>query len=168
MSIEKDSHEFVIPTSREFLIDKTIKEIKKHTYIDPLFDAGFKAFLCDEEALVNFLNGVFHLSKGNQIESVVIKNIDINIIFPVVKPFRFDIRARTSNGININIEMQKARPDHFIDRVLLQHSAFMLQSKYEWDQLNFDNLSPDISDEERAKREIKCLLPTPFGFAIFL
>jgi predicted transposase/invertase (TIGR01784 family) len=50
--------------------------------------------------------------------------------------------------------MQKARPDHFIDRVLLQHSAFMLQSKYEWDQLNFDNLSPDISDEERAKREI--------------
>ena len=154
MSIEKDSHEFVIPTSREFLIDKTIEEIKKHTYIDPLFDAGFKAFLCDEDALVNFLNGVFHLSEGNRIESVVIKNIDINIIFPVVKPFRLDIRARTSNGININIEMQKARPDYFIDRVLLQHSAFILQSKYEWDQLNFGNLSSDISDEERAKREI--------------
>ena len=31
--------------------------------------------------------------------------------------------------------MQKAKPDFFVDRVLLQHSAFMLQSKYEWDQL---------------------------------
>jgi len=105
MSIENDAHEFVIPTLREFLVDRTIEKIKKLTYIDPLFDAGFKAFLCDEEALVNFLNGVFHVSEGNRIEPVVIKNIDINIIFPVVKPFRLDIGARTSNGINI--EMQK-------------------------------------------------------------
>lgn len=154
MSENQDTLGFSIPTSRDRLVDKTIEEIKKHTYINPLFDAGFKAFLCDEQALVNFLNGVFYLKEDNRIESVVIKNTDINIVYPVVKPFRLDIRARTSNGISINIEMQKARPDYFIDRVLLQHSAFMLQSKYEWDQLNFGKLTTDLSDEERAKREI--------------
>ena len=85
MSIENDARDFVIPTSREYLVDKTIEEIKKHTYINPLFDAGFKAFLCDEDALVNFLNGVFHLNESNRIESVVIKNVDINIIFANVE-----------------------------------------------------------------------------------
>lgn len=154
MSENQNSPDFSIPTSREYLIDKAIEEIKKHTYINPLFDAGFKAFLCDEQSLVSFLNGVFHLKEKNRIESVIIKNSEINVIFPVVKPFRLDIRARTSNGISINVEMQKARPDYFVDRIFLQHSAFMLQSKFEWDQLNFGNLTSDISDEERAKREI--------------
>ena len=50
--------------------------------------------------------------------------------------------------------MQKAKPDYFVDRVLLQHSAFMLQSKYEWDQLNFGNLPTNLTKEQRATREI--------------
>lgn len=139
---------------REGWVDRAIEEIKKHTYLDPLYDAGFKVFLSDEDALVNFLNGVFHLEGENKIESVIIKNTDINIIFPVVKPFRLDISAKTSNGACINVEMQKARPNYFVDRVLLQHSAFVLQSKYEWDQLNFGNLPANLSDEERDKREV--------------
>ena len=154
MSENQNSIEFTITTSRDQLVDKTIEEIKKHTYLDPLFDAAFKAFLSDEEALVNFLNGVFRLKEGNKIESVVIKNSEINVIFPAVKSFRLDIRATTSNGIHINVEMQKAKPDFFVDRVLLQHSAFMLQSKYEWDQLNFGNLPSDLTKEQRADREI--------------
>ena len=154
MSEKQNAIEFTITTSRDQLVDKTIEEIRKHTYLDPLFDAAFKAFLSDEEALINFLNGVFHLKKENKIESVVIKNSEINVIFPVVKSFRLDIRATTSNGLHINIEMQKAKPDYFVDRVLLQHSAFMLQSKYEWDQLNFGNLPSDLTKEQRATREI--------------
>ena len=140
--------------SHEFLVEKTVEEIKKHKYINPLYDAGFKAFLSDEHTLLSFLNGVFQTDERNRIESVVIKNTEINIIFPAVKQFRLDIRATTSNGLCFNVEMQKARPDYFVDRVLLQHSAFVLQSKYEWDQINFGQLSVDISDEERAKREV--------------
>ena len=79
-------------------VDKTVEEIKKHKYLNPLFDAAFKAFLSDEQALKSFLNGVFNDDR-NKIESVVIKNPEINIVFPVVKPFRLDIRAKTSNGI---------------------------------------------------------------------
>ena len=154
MSEKQNAIEFSITTSRDQLVDKTIEEIKKHTYLDPLFDAAFKALLSDEEALVNFLNGVFHLKESNKIESVVIKNSEINVIFPAVKSFRLDIRATTSNGIHINVEMQKAKPDFFVDRVLLQHSAFMLQSKYEWDRLNFGNLPSDLTKEQRATREI--------------
>ena len=154
MSENQNSIEFTITTSRDQLVDKTIEEIKKHTYLDPLFDAAFKALLSDEEALINFLNGVFLLKEDNKIESVVIKNSEINVIFPAVKSFRLDIRATTSNGIHINVEMQKAKPDFFVDRVLLQHSAFMLQSKYEWDQLNCGNLPSDLTKEQRAEREI--------------
>ena len=154
MSENKNAIEFTITTSRDQLVDKTIEEIKKHTYLDPLFDAAFKAFLSDEEALVNFLNGVFHLNENSRIKSVVIKNSEINFIFPSIKQFRLDIRAKTSNGICINVEMQKARPDYFIDRVLLQQSAFMLQSKYEWDKYNFDDLPTNLTKEERAEREI--------------
>ena len=61
MPEKQNAIEFTITTSRDQLVDKTIEEIKKHTYLDPLFDAAFKALLSDEEALVNFLNGVFHI-----------------------------------------------------------------------------------------------------------
>ena len=138
---------------REQWVDKTVEEIKKHKYLNPLFDAAFKAFLSDEQALKNFLNGVFN-DERNKIESVVIKTPEINIIFPVIKPFRLDIRAKTSNGFCINIEMQKARPDYFVDRMFLQQSAFLIQSKYEWDQANFGDMPSNLTDEERAKREI--------------
>lgn len=138
---------------REQWVDKTVEEIKKHKYLNPLFDAAFKAFLSDEQVLKNFLNGVFK-DEQNKIESVVIKTPEINIIFPVIKPFRLDIRAKTSNGFCINIEMQKARPDYFVDRMFLQQSAFLIQSKYEWDQANFGDMPSNLTDEERAKREI--------------
>ena len=121
-------------TSREIWIQQTYEEIKKRTYLDPLYDAAFKAFLSDEQALINFLNGVFLLEGDKRITAVTIKNTEVNILFPQVKTFRLDIRATTSNGYSINVEMQKAKHSRFIERILLQHSAFMLQSKHEWDQ----------------------------------
>ena len=50
--------------------------------------------------------------------------------------------------------MQKARLDYFVDRMFLQQSAFLIQSKYEWDQANFGDMPSNLTDEERAKREI--------------
>ena len=93
MSENQNAIEFTITTSRDQLVDKTIEEIKKHTYLDPLFDAAFKALLSDEEALINFLNGVFHLKESNKIEYVGIKNAEINDIFTAAKSVRPGIRA---------------------------------------------------------------------------
>ena len=152
-NINEISPGFTIATSQEFWVQRTYEEIKKRTYIDPLYDTGFKAFLSDEQALVSFLNGVFHLEGDNRITSVTVKNTEVNIIFPQVKSFRLDIRATTSNGLSVNIEMQKAKHSRFIDRILLQHSAFLLQSKYEWDHEFFKNPQKDLTDEERARRE---------------
>jgi len=59
----------------------------------------------------------------------------------------------TSNGFCINVEMQKAKHIRFIERILLQHSAFMLQSKYEWDQEFLNQSSKDLTDVERSRRE---------------
>lgn len=103
-NINEISPEFTIATSQEFWVQRTYEEIKKRTYIDPLYDTGFKAFLSDEQALVSFLNGVFHLEGDNRITSVTVKNTEVNIIFPQVKSFRLDIRATTSNGLSVNIE----------------------------------------------------------------
>ena len=147
------SPEFTIASSQDFWVQKTYEEIKKRTYLDPLYDAAFKAFLSDEQALISFLNGVFQLEGDNRITAVAIKNTEVNILFPQVKTFRLDIRATTSTGFCINVEMQKAKHSRFIDRILLQHSAFMLQSKYEWDHEFFKEPQKDLTDEERAKRE---------------
>ena len=159
--------EFTITTSREYWEQKTYEEIKKHTYLDPLYDAAFKAFLNDEQALVSFLNGVFQLEGDNRITSVTIKNTEVNIIFPQVKTFRLDICATTSNGFCINVEMQKAKHSRFIERILLQHSAFMLQSKYEWDQNFFKDPAKELSDEERAQRDAS-RYEIPPTFAIWI
>ena len=153
MSQEKDSLEFSITTSCEYWEQKTYEQIKKSTYLDPLYDAAFKAFLGEEQALKSFLNGVFHLDAEHQIESVSIKNTEINIIFPATKTFRLDIRATTADGRCINVEMQKAKPAHFVERVLLQHSAFLLQSKYELDKDFLDNFPEFPTEKERQERE---------------
>ena len=154
-------------TSREIWIQQTYEEIKKRTYLDPLYDAAFKAFLNDEQALISFLNGVFHLEGEKRIVSVTVKNTEVNILFPGPKTFRLDIRATTSNGYCINVEMQKAKHSRFIERILLQHSAFMLQSKYEWDQDFFKESARDLSDEERALREAS-RYEIPPTFAIWI
>ena len=153
MSENHNTLEFSIPTSREYWEEKTYEEIKKSTYLNPLFDPGFKAFLGEEQTLKSFLNGVFHLESEHKIESVSIKNIEINIIFPTTKTFRLDIRATTADGRNIDIEMQKAKPAHFVERVLLQHSAFLLQSKYEQDKDFLDNFPENPTDKERHERD---------------
>ena len=150
---ETVKNETILGDAREFCEQQKLEEIKKQKYLDPRYDAAFKAFLNDEQALVSFLNGVFHLEGDNRIKSVTVRNTEINIIFPQVKTFRLDIRAKTANGLCVNVEMQKAKPLHFVERVLLQHSAYLLQSKYEWNQETFSETSANLSDAERAERE---------------
>ena len=104
MSENQNTLEFSIPTSREYWEEKTYEEIKKSTYLNPLFDPGFKAFLGEEQALKSFLNGALHLSKEHQIKAVTIKNIEINIVFPTTKTFRLDIRATTADGRCVDVE----------------------------------------------------------------
>lgn len=146
-------NETILGDAREFCERQKLEEIKNKKYLDPLYDAAFKAFLNDEQALVSFLNGVFHLDGDGKIKSVAVRNTEINIIFPQIKTFRLDIRAKTANGLCVNIEMQKAKSLHFVERVLLQHSAFLLQSKFEWNQETFSGASANLTDEERAERE---------------
>ena len=108
-----------------------------------------------------------HLEGDNRIKSVTVKNTEINIIFPQVKTFRLDIRAKTANGFCINVEMQKAKPLHFVEQVLLQHSAFLLQSKYELDQETFAGQSTNLTDAECAERESR-RYEIPPTFAIWI
>ena len=54
-------NEAFLGDTREFCERQKLEEIKNKKYLDPLYDAAFKAFLNDEQALVSFLNGVFHL-----------------------------------------------------------------------------------------------------------
>jgi len=167
MSTEQNTHDFSFTTSCEYWEEKTYEEIKKSTYLNPLYDPGFKAFLGDEEALKSFLNAALRLGGDHRIDAVVIKNVEINIVFPNTKTFRLDIRATTADGRCIDVEMQKAKPAHFIERVLLQHSAFLLQSKYEQDKDFLDNFPNNPSDKERKEREDRFYM-IPSTIAIWL
>ena len=53
MPEKQNAIEFTITTSREYWEEKTYEEIKKATYLNPLFDPGFKAFLGEEQALLS-------------------------------------------------------------------------------------------------------------------
>ena len=56
MTQESSVPEFVITNSREFWEQKTYEEIKKHTYLDPLYDAAFKAFLNNQQRTLQMKN----------------------------------------------------------------------------------------------------------------
>lgn len=86
--------EFTITTSREYWEQKTYEEIKKHTYLDPLYDAAFKAFLNDEQALVSFLNGTRIFSRTLQRISPMKNVLSVMLLvtkFRPLSPFGFVI-----------------------------------------------------------------------------
>ena len=63
--------------------------------------------------------------------------------------------------------MQKAKHSRFIERILLQHSAFMLQSKYEWDQDFFKESNQDTPSEIRAQRyDLRYEIPPTYAIWI--
>ncbi len=93
----------------------------EHTYIDPLYDIGFKLLLgrenVSEEVLMNFLNAVFAGDPGlSSIVRLRYLNTEHHGEWKEAKGIRYDIMCETGTGHRFIVEMQKAPQENFVKR----------------------------------------------------
>lgn len=91
----------------------------EHTYIDPLYDIGFKLLLgrenVSEEVLMNFLNAVFAGDPGlSSIVRLRYLNTEHHGEWKEAKGIRYDIMCETGTGHRFIVEMQKAPQENFV------------------------------------------------------
>lgn len=93
----------------------------EYTYIDPLYDIGFKLLLgrenVSEEVLMNFLNAIF--DGDPELSSIIhlrYLNTEHQGEWKDAKGIRYDIMCETSSGHRFIVEMQKASQENFVKR----------------------------------------------------
>lgn len=146
--------------------EKIRAEVFSAKYLDPRFDPGFKKLLGTKDALKSFLNGVLVPMKIESIEKLHFKNVEVNVFTSEHLQLRMDIRAKTSEGVHINVEMRKAPLTFIRERILLQESAFVCVAKKEYD-LKIKEKYPNDTSADRAARE-RFRYDFPHTFAIWI
>ena len=142
------------------------EEVNSARYLDPRFDSGFKLLLGTKESLRSFLNAVLAPMKIASVENLLFTNVEMNLYTPEHLQLRMDIRARTVEGLHVNVEMQKAPLAFIRERILLQESAFVCVAKKEYDRA-IDAKYPSDSAVDRAMRE-RLRYDIPYTFAIWI
>jgi predicted transposase/invertase (TIGR01784 family) len=99
-------------------------------YINPFTDFGFKRIFGEEsnkDILLDFLNEIL-APQGIHIKDLTYKKNDH---YPISKEDRkviFDLYCENEKGEKFTIELQKAKQDHFKDR-MLYYSTFSVQEQ---------------------------------------
>ncbi len=106
-------------------------KLRKQTFFDPTYDTVFKKIFEKMRTLIHFLNAILHLEEPNQFVYAEPIKPTINLSTPAKKQkiARFDIHARTANGQFIDIEMQRANHEDFLERVELYSSLLTVNAK---------------------------------------
>lgn len=148
-------------------LETTGKIVPGGIYDNPLSDEGFKKLLGSRSSLTCFLNGVMHLDSEHEIDTLHFKTKRITYHVSdeedKKKTWYFDIRARTRDGRNIDIEVQNLCHSFFSDRVLTYGSALMLKGKAELDKARADEdrkkmesrTPPELTKEEKKERRLQ-------------
>jgi len=109
--------------------------LRKQVFFDPTYDPVFKKIFEKMAALIHFLNAILHFDKEHEITHVVPLKRSVKLSTPNDdnEAIRFDIHARTADGRFINIEMQRAEHDDFLDRIELYSSLLAINAKITMD-----------------------------------
>ena len=114
-------------------LERLIAKIKSHTFFDPTYDAVFKKIFSKDTTLIHFLNAMLHLEGENRIESIERRKPAITLTTKLGrKETRFDVHAKLENGHFVDLEMQRASHDDFLDRVELYASQLAVNSKIDF------------------------------------
>lgn len=105
-------------------------ELIGQVYLDPTYGPAFKELFDSESALKDFLDGVLRLKGKDKIKKISF-NFEQEVSFraSTIKQVRFDIFATTGTGRFLDIEMQKAEHDFFIDRAILYKAFLIIKGK---------------------------------------
>ena len=111
------------------------ESLQGQIYLDPRFDTGFKELFDSEDALKDFLDGILQLEGDDKIKSLTF-TFDKNITMRSgrSKKVILDIFATTGTGRFIDIEMQRAEHDFFIDRAVLYKAFLIIKGKQEMER----------------------------------
>jgi predicted transposase/invertase (TIGR01784 family) len=106
-------------------------ELKKQVFFDPTMDSTFKKIFKKIANLIHFLNAILHLEGNQQIVHVEKLKPTVRLAAPAKKPkiIRFDIHALTANGEYIDVEMQRAVQEDFLDRMELYSTMLSVNAK---------------------------------------
>ena len=117
--------------SRQQAIRKAEAKLRKLTFFDPTYDTVFKKIFQKMQTLVHFLNAILHLEGERRFVYAEPIKPTINLSTPAKnqKIARFDVHARTANGRFIDIEMQRANHEDFLERIELYSSLLTVNAK---------------------------------------
>ena len=119
-------------TARQQAIQQKKAELMKQTFFDPTFDATFKKIFKKVENLIHFLNAVLHLEGELQITQIIRLKPTVRLETDSKKKpkiIRFDIHARTADNEFIDVEIQRAIQDDFLDRIELYSAMLSVNAK---------------------------------------
>ena len=106
-------------------------ELKNQVFFDPTMDPTFKRIFKKIANLIHFLNAILRLDGDQKIVHVERLKPTVRLATPAKKPkiVRFDIHARTANGEYIDVEMQRAAQEDFLDRIELYSAMLSVNAK---------------------------------------
>lgn len=137
-------------------------ELFGQVYLDPKYDPAFKELFDSEDALKDFLDAVLKLDGDDKIKTISFTfDKTINFRTPQRKKVILDIFATTGSGRFLDIEMQKAEHDYFIDRAILYKAFLIIKGKQEMDK------SPEFMKLSKVERESR-RYELPESIAIWL
>ena len=106
------------------------ESLQGQVYLDPKYDTGFKELFDSEDALKDFLDGVLQLEGDDKIKSLTFTfDKTITMRSGRSKKVILDIFATTGTGRFIDIEMQRAEHEFFIDRAVLYKAFLIIKGK---------------------------------------
>lgn len=120
---------------REQAIQEKEAQLRKQTFFDPTLDAVFKKIFSKKSTLIHFLNAILRLRGNREIKSItnLRPTIHLRTLKKGKKIVRFDIHAHTADGRFIDIEMQRANHEDFLDRIELYSSLLAINAKITMD-----------------------------------
>lgn len=144
--------------ARQQAIRRAEAKLRKQIFFDPTYDIVFKKIFEKMQTLVHFLNAILHLKGANRFVYAAPIKPTINLSTPAKKQkiARFDVHARTENGQFIDIEMQRASHEDFLERIELYSTLLTVNAKITMDS--------DMSPQERANHPYR--MPTVYSIWI--
>ena len=127
------------------------ESLQGQVYLDPRFDTGFKELFDSEDALKDFLDGVLQLEGDDKIKKLTFTfDKTIAIRSGRSKKVILDIFATTGTGRFIDIEMQRAEHEFFIDRAVLYKAFLIIKGRQEMERSKeFLTLSKEERESKR-------------------
>ena len=105
------------------------------TYLDPTYDTGFQELFDDKEAIRNFLEGILNLRGKDKIKDLEYTfNYATRIRVPQSRKIIMDAFVTTDSGRMLDIEMQRAEHNFFVDRTVLYKAFLVIKGKQKMEE----------------------------------